>query len=167
MIYTSDHGEMGGNHGLMSKCVLYRPAVRVPLIMRPPGGCPPRVIDGLVEHFDVPATIRAIAGAPDVPSSEGESLLSCLTGESHPSRLVSVSENWGFAAFETDRYKIIVDEDAGAACQLFDLHEDPDEDRDLLADPQARAVVDDLMETHVRPFLATPVARPHPSPFTS
>ncbi|MGA2522060.1 MAG: sulfatase-like hydrolase/transferase, partial [Acidimicrobiales bacterium] len=25
VIYTSDHGEMGGNHGLMSKCVLYEP----------------------------------------------------------------------------------------------------------------------------------------------
>ena len=29
IIYTSDHGEMAGNHGLMSKCVLYEPAVRV------------------------------------------------------------------------------------------------------------------------------------------
>lgn len=27
VVYTSDHGEMGGNHGLMSKCVLYRQAV--------------------------------------------------------------------------------------------------------------------------------------------
>ena len=36
VIYTSDHGEMGGNHGMMSKCVLYEPAVRVPLIVRPP-----------------------------------------------------------------------------------------------------------------------------------
>ena len=64
VIYTSDHGEMGGNHGLMSKCVLYEPAVRVPLIVRPPRGCEPRVVDALVEHLDVPATIRDIANAP-------------------------------------------------------------------------------------------------------
>ena len=38
IIYTSDHGEMAGSHGLMSKCVMYEPAVRVPLIIRPPGG---------------------------------------------------------------------------------------------------------------------------------
>src|SRR5437588_5117303 len=43
LIYTSDHGEMGGDHGLMSKCVMYEPAVRVPLIVRPPRGCAPRV----------------------------------------------------------------------------------------------------------------------------
>ncbi len=43
VVYTTDHGEMAGTHGLMSKCVLYEPAVRVPLIIRPPGGCaPPR-----------------------------------------------------------------------------------------------------------------------------
>jgi arylsulfatase A-like enzyme len=80
---------------------------------------------------------------------------------------VSVSENWGFASFETDRYKIIVDEDARTPCQLFDLHDDPDEDHNLVADPEAAAVIDELMETRVRPFLHTLPARPHPSPFTS
>ena len=58
LIYTSDHGEMGGNHGLMSKCVMYEPAVRVPLIVRPPRGCAPRIVGSLVEHVDVPATVR-------------------------------------------------------------------------------------------------------------
>ena len=48
-----------------------------------------------------------------------------------------MSENWGFAAFETDRYKLVVDEDAVAPCQLFDLSEDPAEDHDLLPDPEA------------------------------
>jgi choline-sulfatase len=167
VIYTSDHGEMGGNHGLMSKCVLYRQSVRVPLVARPPGGCPPRLIDSLVDHVDVPATIRDIADAPGLPHSEGSSLLRCLAGDAPPLRSVSVSENWGFASFETDRYKIVVDEDARTACQLFDLDNDPDEDHDLLADSQAAVVVDELMETRVRPFLRTQPARPHPSPFTS
>ena len=80
LIYTSDHGEMGGNHGMMSKCVLYEPAVRVPLILRPPRGCPPGVVDALVEHIDVPATVREIAGAPALPASEGRSLLGHTRG---------------------------------------------------------------------------------------
>jgi arylsulfatase A-like enzyme len=166
VIYTSDHGEMAGNHGLMSKCVLYEPAVRVPLIVRPPRGCAPRTIDALVEHLDVPASIREIAGAPALPNSEGRSLLGYVDGDEPVRRTVTVSENWGFAAFETDRYKLVVDEDAVAPCQLFDLHDDPDEDTDLIGDPDARSVVEGLMETHVRPFLATPPARPHKSIFT-
>ena len=115
VIYTSDHGEMGGNHGLMSKCVLYQPAVRVPLIVRPPQGCPPQVVDALIEHIDVPATVRDIAGAPELPAGEGRSLLGYTRGDVPLSRSVSISENWGFASFETEQYKIIVDEDAGFA----------------------------------------------------
>ncbi len=169
VIYTSDHGEMGGNHGLMSKCVLYEPAVRVPLVVRPPGGCEPSVVDAIVEHMDVPASVREIAGAPDLADGEGRSLLGYVGARSadvETARHVSVSENWGFAAFETDRYKLVVDEDACAPCQLFDLHEDPNEDSDLLSDPNARPVVEELMETHVRPFFATAPARPHKSIFT-
>jgi choline-sulfatase len=167
VIYTSDHGEMGGNHGLMSKCVLYQPAVRVPLIVRPPEGCPPTVVHSLVEHLDVPATVRDIAGAPNLAGSEGRSLLAYTTGGSPSERSVAVSENWGFACFETDRFKIVVDEDACTPCQLFDLHDDPDEDHDILGDPHAKTAVDQLMETYVRPFFLTPPARPHPSIFTS
>ena len=166
VVYTSDHGEMGGNHGLMSKCVLYRQAVRVPLIIRPPGGCAPRVVDSLVEHFDVPATLREIAGAPGVPGSEGRSLLGHVGDGVPVPRSVSISENWGFASFETDRYKIVVDEDAVSACQLFDLCEDPDEDHDLVQAPDAKDVLEELMETYVRPFFSTAPARPHPSIFT-
>jgi choline-sulfatase len=166
VIYTSDHGEMGGNHGLMSKCVLYQPAVRVPLIVRPPEGCPPQVVDALIDHVDVPATVREIAGAPELPASEGRSLLGYTSGDGPLARAVSISENWGFASFETEQYKIVVDEDAGEPCQLFDLHDDPDEDHDLLQDPQSTSAVDQLMETYVQPFFSTPPARPHPSIFT-
>jgi choline-sulfatase len=166
VIYTSDHGEMGGNHGMMSKCVLYEPAVRVPLIIRPPEGCAPRVVAERVEHFDVAATVRAIGGAPALPGSEASSLLGCLSGAEPLARPATVSENWGFAAFETDRYKLVVDEDALRPCQLFDLVDDPAEDHNLLVDPQAADTVEELMELHVRPFFKEPPARPHPSLFT-
>ena len=166
ILYTSDHGEMAGSHGMMSKCVLYEPAVRVPLIVRPPGGCAPRVVDSLVEQLDVPATVRAIAGAPGVPGAEGRSLLGEGRDGPQATRQVAVSENWGFACFETERHKLVVDEDAVTPCQLFDLEADPDEDHNLLPDPLAAPVVDELMESYVRPFLSTRPARPHPSLFT-
>lgn len=166
ILYTSDHGEMGGNHSMLSKCVLYEQAVRVPAIIRPPGGCAPRVVTERVEHFDLAATVRAVAGAPAVAAGEGRSLIGCLRGDAPEARPVSVSENWGFAAFETDRYKLVVDEDALVACQLFDVTEDPAEDHDLLPDPLSAPVVDELMELYVRPFFSSPPARPHPSIFT-
>ncbi len=166
LIYTSDHGEMGGNHGMMSKCVMYEPSIRVPLIIRPPGGCAPSVVDDLVEHLDVPASVREAAGAPDVPGSEGRSLLGYVRGDDPAPRTVSVSENWGFASFETDRYKLVVDEDALSPCQLFDLDADPNEDNNVVLDSGYTGVVDELMEGQVRPFFTVEPARPHKSIFT-
>jgi arylsulfatase A-like enzyme len=166
IIYTSDHGEMAGDHGLMSKCVLYDPAVRVPLIVRPPGGCAPRVVDAAVEHLDVPATVREIASAAAIPNSEGRTLLGYVAGDDPAPRQVSISENWGFAAFTTDHHTLVVDEDALQPCQLFDLAADPTEDVNRVADPECKPVVEEFMEAYVRPFLATAPARPHRSPFT-
>ena len=67
--------------------------------------------------------VREIAGAPDIALSEGRSLLANVhdpLSAASSSRSLAVSENWGFAAFETERYKLVVDEDAVAPCQLFD-----------------------------------------------
>jgi arylsulfatase len=166
VIYTSDHGEMAGSHSMMSKCVLYDPAMEVPLIVRPPGGTEARTVEGVVEHVDVPATLREVAGAPELTQSEGRSLLSLVHGETDGTRSHAVSENWGFAAFVTDRHKLVVDEDALSPCQLFDRVEDRDEDTNLLADPSSKSVVEELMDTLVRPFFSTSPARPHPSLFT-
>ncbi len=166
IIYTSDHGEMAGSHGLMSKCVMYEPAVRVPLIIRPPGGRHGLVIDSLVDQLDVPATVRDIAGAPPLEHSEGRSLTASVRDGAPGTRVMTVSENWGFAVFESARYKLVVDEDACSPCQLFDLDEDPYEDINLVPDPQSADVVEEIMDTHVRPFFRTPPARPHPSLFT-
>jgi arylsulfatase A-like enzyme len=124
------------------------------------------VVDTLVEHFDLPATLRELSGAAPVESSEGRSLRRVFEGEDFDNRKVSVSENWGFASFETDRYRLVVDEDAVTPCQLFDLVEDPAEDHDLLPDQQASSIVECLMDEHVRPFFRTAPARPTPSIFT-
>ena len=166
IIYTSDHGEMGGNHGLMSKCVLYEPAVRVPLIVRPPGGCPPRCRR--------PGGARRRAGhaardrrCPRAPRQRGS-----LAPDQRPRRVIAAEpvpggqRELGLRLLRDRRYKLVVDEDAMIPCQLFDLSEDPAEDHDLLPDPEAGPVVEEIMETHVRPFFRTAPARPIPSFFT-
>ena len=164
IIYTSDHGEMMGEHRMLMKMVFYEPSVRVPLIVRPPGGraAGPEVIDDLVEQIDLAATFRELAGAPAVPESEARSLLPALERGEACGRDVIVSENYGFAMFREDRYKLVVYEDDSAAGQLFDLAEDPLEERNLIDAKAAAPVLERMMEQHVRPFLATSPARPHP-----
>jgi choline-sulfatase len=166
VVYTTDHGEMMGEHGLMSKMVFYDPAVRIPLIVRPPGGCAARVVDERVEQFDLSATCNEIAGARPVPGSEARSLLPTIrNGDVPPTRKVSISENWGFALFETDRHKLVVWEDDLEPVSLFDIVEDPLEDRELIEDSAHEHTVEELMELHVRPFFQAAPARPHRSAF--
>ncbi len=163
IFYTSDHGEMLGDHLMLTKMVFYEPSVRVPLIVRPPGGMEAKVIDDLVEHVDIPATIREIAGAPALKGSEGISLLGRVTGSAGGAARESVhSENYGFAMFRTERHKLLVYEETKAPVQLFDLDEDPDEDHNVVDEPRYAGVVDEMMTEQVVPFLSIQPRRPGP-----
>lgn len=163
VVYTSDHGEMMGEHRMLMKMVFYEPSVRVPLIVRPPAGRreDSRVVDDLVEQLDLCATFRELAGAPPVADSESRSLLAAIEHGAPVGRSVIRSENYGFAMFRDPRHKLVVYEDELLPGQLFDLAEDPREESNLIDDPDAAPVLERLMEEQVRPFLATPARRPH------
>lgn len=64
------------------------------------------------------------------------------------------SEKYGFAMVRSFSHKLVFHEDTLEPAQLFDLSEDPAEDRNLVEDPVARDVLDDLLETRVRSYLA-------------
>lgn len=153
IIYTSDHGEMMGDLGLLTKMVFYEPSVRVPSIVRPPGGTNPRLESDLVEHIDLAATIRTIANTPDLPNSCGRSLLDYFPiGTNEFQRQVVRSQNFGFAMFATNQYKLVIEEKSLEIVQFFDLQEDPNEEIDLSCDRAYAAIRDELMAEYVRPF---------------
>lgn len=81
-IYTSDHGESLGEHGLWLKNNLYDVSARVPLVIAG-AGLPQNVkIDTPVAHVDVVATILELAGSGEYNKLRGHSLLPVLQGKS-------------------------------------------------------------------------------------
>lgn len=83
IVYTSDHGEQAGEHGLWWKQTFYEASARVPLIVAWPGHLPagqrcPRVVSAL----DVTATLLDAAAAPALPQIQGRSLLGLLGSNS-------------------------------------------------------------------------------------
>lgn len=163
VIYTSDHGEFMGERRMVAKMAFYEQAVRVPLIIRAPGGAKARVVRDPVQLMDLAATFRDIAGAGEISESAANSLRAIVEkGSDAPKDDVIVSENFGFAMFLKDRHKLVVYEDDVLPVQLFDLQEDPTEDHNLIADSAYKAIVQEMMETHARPFLKRKPARPHP-----
>ena len=82
IVVTSDHGELNGDHGFIYKSNFLDASVRVPLIIRPPGGTGPRRISALVELMDVAATIADTA-EPGATLGHARSLRDVLEGAEH------------------------------------------------------------------------------------
>ncbi|MFC1478991.1 sulfatase-like hydrolase/transferase [Planctomycetota bacterium] len=82
VVFTSDHGDMMGSHQLLTKCVMYEEAVKVPFIMRIPGTDPCR-IPNPVSQVDLVPTLLELCGQDISSDLEGYSLLPCIQGD-HP-----------------------------------------------------------------------------------
>jgi arylsulfatase A-like enzyme len=75
LIFTSDHGEMLGAHGMLNKAVMLEEATRVPLIVSLPGKIPAgRVVKEHVSQMDLHATILDYCQATEFDQSTGKSL---------------------------------------------------------------------------------------------
>lgn len=151
IVYTSDHGDMQGEHGLWWKHVFYEESVKVPLIVNWPG-----VIDAgqrceqVVSALDVTATMLDALEAPALPGSPGRSLLG-LVSEARPT---PDWEDVAFSEYVADQYtpdgesyhrmvrlgpwKLVHYE--GMEPQLFNLDDDPGEMTDRAADPACQSI---------------------------
>ncbi len=85
VVFTSDHGELLGDHGLYLKGPhFYEPSIRVPLILSWPGHIAPGQSAELVELVDLAPTLLAACGLPPYPGMQGRSLWPGLSGEGTP-----------------------------------------------------------------------------------
>ncbi|MCL2813485.1 MAG: sulfatase-like hydrolase/transferase [Oscillospiraceae bacterium] len=67
VIYTSDHGEMDGDHGLYQKFCMFEPAVKVPLIMSCPGFIQENAVCGnLISQLGLYPTLAELTGTSPV-----------------------------------------------------------------------------------------------------
>jgi choline-sulfatase len=146
-IYTSDHGEMLGDHGLWYKNNLLDPAARVPLVIAGPGIPKGKSIDTPVAHIDLIATMVEWAGG-DSSQLRGHSLAPMIAGESgsHPGFAYSESHSEGNCTgsfmIRKSGWKYIhftwYDD------LLFNLADDPNERLNRVDDPRARPILEEL-----------------------
>ncbi len=162
VIFTSDHGEMLGDHGLLLKGpMLYEGAVRVPLILRWPGVLPANVRrPDLVQWIDLCATVLGAAGAEPLGGDQGQSLLPLARGDAE-----APCRGWALCEYRDSghpydppvhltmlrqgRHKLVVHHGDPAtgrprSGELYDLEADPGELRNLWDDPAASDVRADL-----------------------
>jgi arylsulfatase A-like enzyme len=146
--FTSDHGEMLGDHRLFRKAWPYEGSARVPLILKgPPAGQvrPGTVCDVVAELRDVLPTLLDCAGLPVPSSVEGKSLLPLARGEDVKWRGHLHGEHTLFGQslqWLTDGCEKYIWCSGTGQEQLFDLVVDPQEERDLAAVAESKARVE-------------------------
>jgi choline-sulfatase len=143
IVYTTDHGDMMGEHGLWWKSAMYEGACAVPLIMAGPdvpAGKTVRTPVSLVDCF--PTIVEAVGArltAEDTGPGglDGRSLLQIAREPDRDRSVLSeyhaIFSHSGIFMLRHGRYKYV--EYVGYPSQLFDLDADPDETRDLAGDP--------------------------------
>jgi arylsulfatase A-like enzyme len=138
VVFTSDHGEMLGDHYMWHKIGPYEPAARIPLLLRAPGRFGLRrgsVVDRPVCLEDVMPTLLDMADVPIPDSVEGGSLLPLMRGEDVAWRDHLHIEHAPDHQTLTDGREKYIWFVADGREQFFDLAADPEERRDLIRDP--------------------------------
>ena len=149
VIVTSDHGDMLGERGLWYKMNFYERAVRVPMIVAGPGIKRRRRVTEVVSHLDLLPTLAKIAGVPvDRVGLDGRDLSSVLEGGT-PQQGNAIGEYMGegydapVVMIRRGAHKFVHSVADGP--ELYDLARDPQELRNLAAEPAHRRAVDALM----------------------
>ena len=85
LLFTSDHGDMLGSHGLIKKQKPYDESVRVPLLIRWPAELKPTELDAPINSEDLMPTLLGLARVSIPKSVEGLDYSEYLRGGKNPS----------------------------------------------------------------------------------
>ena len=155
VIYTADHGENMGEHGMWWKNAMYEHAARVPLIVSWPGrwkGGQRRT--AACSLVDVVRTIAELGGAQGPGDWNGDSLCAWMDDGKATWKDQAVSQYYGhficsgFAMLRQGKYKYVyhspADEAHPAQRELYDLQADGGEFTNLAEKPDHKQRIEQM-----------------------
>jgi len=163
VIFTSDHGDFMGDHGVMLKGIAhYQGVIKIPFIWKVPGLTKPGTItNSLASSIDLPTTILNlldIKSKHHPPGMQGYDLTPILSNPENKVRdHCIIEEDEGFEAIPAklpqyrartmikDDYRITIYHGHERFGDLFDLKNDPNELNNLWNDPNSKEIRDKLL----------------------
>jgi arylsulfatase A-like enzyme len=168
VVHTSDHGDSLGAHHLFGKETMFEEATRVPLLIRLPGQTRSKNVSNPVSHIDFVPTLLGLLGQPEHAQCAGKSLLPLIREEAVPPEDVfmewapnrtkikkgtSLARRRLIKRVVEESTRAIVSPDGWKLClrdkdlnELYNLHEDPIETRNLYAIGQHTSVISRLTD---------------------
>ncbi len=168
-IFTSDHGLLNGEHGMVDKRTAHEPTIRVPLVVRYPGltsPSQPRVVDRMVLTTDFAPSILDIVGLPKGVKMQGRSWKPLAQGRPDPGWRKSYVYMYNYEkqfpytpnvrALRTEDWKYVryPNSPTPHMAELYDLKNDPGELVNLINDPRYRKRVQSMHEELDRQLIA-------------
>jgi arylsulfatase A-like enzyme len=166
VVHTSDHGDSLGAHHLFGKEVMFEEAARVPLLVQLPSQKRGKIVPQSVSHIDFLPTLLDLLGQPKHPQCAGKSLLQLIRGEVTlpesvfiewaPNRTkikkgTSLAPRRAIKRAVEESARTVVSPDGWKLClrdkdlnELYNLHDDPLETRNLYSDRQSASVISRL-----------------------
>lgn len=161
IVFTSDHGDMMGGHGMVWKSTrsFYEEIVRVPLLISYPGKFKPGVSQRAVDSTDFMPTLLELAGRPVPEQVQGVSLVPHLRGEKERGKVREYTFSERVRPNPKGRRKVLPGTRGDFMIRgrgwkyirysnrleyLYNLREDPGETVNLIDDPNRRMVREEL-----------------------
>lgn len=152
-VFTSDNGQLNGEHGMVDKRTMHEPSIRIPLIIRYPGLTPPTnpvTVDKQVLTLDIAPSILDLCNAPALENIDGQSFKDLVHGDTSDWR-----KSWYYEynyekqfpytpnvrGVRTDDWKYMHYPPGDGTpdkhmAELYHLSADPQEDHNLINDPR-------------------------------
>jgi choline-sulfatase len=165
VVYTSDHGEMAGEHGVWGKNTWHESSSHVPLIFQLPEHRTDEVdsssIETPVSLADLFPTLCGFAGIDTPDDLDGEDISDAIVTGDEPDRGPVFCDNFDPVKGENTEYRMVRDGQykyvrfRDGSEHFFNLEEDPFEEQDIVDDVtgaaadvlnELRAVVDETMD---------------------
>jgi choline-sulfatase len=142
VVFSSDHGDLLGDHGLPFKSTYYEGALNVPLIIAGPGVPAGERCSSFVDWLDLHRTFLLLADILPGDHVQGEDLRPLMSRPGQGGREEAYSELTGSVMVTTEKYKMVLCDDGDG--ELYDLSERPKEVVNHFHDPAHAEIRKDL-----------------------
>lgn len=148
ILFTTDHGEMLGDHHLMFKGTAYDAVTSVPvMITQPDSPAPGAVRNLLANSVDIVPTVLDLLGIPVPDGVQGHSLVPALRDTSFEVRDAVLIEHGGPRRTVRTKGALLTWHGRGQRGELYDLHEDPHCLKNLWDRPDKATLQREMLDT--------------------